>query len=131
MHRRQYGNKNQSLFCGKYVYLLQPFIFHCADGLFYDSSINACNWPESVKCGSSADVTLYQHNICNRLGSGLYSDPHRSNEFFWCIDNQRKKMACSYGLYFDSFTGICKNSNEARYQKVSLPDFLMMIFISE
>ena len=60
------------------VNFVQAYKFSCPEGLQYDTSIKACNWPEAVQCGSAA--SFYVKGICDSLNDGLYSDPHARNE---------------------------------------------------
>ena len=34
---------------------LNPVLMNCPDGLFWDTNLNVCNWPENVECEQSGE----------------------------------------------------------------------------
>ena len=89
--------------------------FTCPQGLHYDGKIGACNWPDAVECAvATRNPLFYATSVCAKQGHGLFSDPQHSEKFFWCLRGQPYHMACPYGLYFDSMSGVCNFYGRSR-----------------
>ena len=69
-------------------------MFTCADGLYYDPNIQACNWPDSVECGPGARTHT---RTASQFSSALTKA------------NTDKKVIC----YFSNWAGL--RSGEGRF----------------
>ena len=43
---------------------LNPVLMNCPDGLFWDSNLNVCNWPENVECEQSGESSSSESVEC-------------------------------------------------------------------
>nr|CAD7613865.1 unnamed protein product [Timema genevievae] len=84
----------------------------CPDGLMFDETIrkiNKCDQPFNVDCGDRIELQPPQgNNNCPRK-NGFFSHPDPSNchVFYNCIGGEYTEIACTSGLHFDEYQGIC------------------------
>ncbi|XP_049782395.1 protein obstructor-E-like [Schistocerca cancellata] len=84
----------------------------CPDGLVFDPlirKINKCDQPFNVDCGDRIELQPPKSNAnCpRRNGFFAHPDPSICNVFYNCIEGEYTEIACTPGLHFDEYQGIC------------------------
>ncbi|XP_065561191.1 LOW QUALITY PROTEIN: probable chitinase 10 [Artemia franciscana] len=80
------------------------FTMVCPAGLYFDPSINVCNWPEQVECTSVTKAAQEQF-VCEE--DGLFNDPSDCSNYYWCAGGRKYRMSCGANLHFDAALGVC------------------------
>merc|ERR1711953_461766 len=101
---------------------LTPVLMSCPAGLYFDSRINTCNWPENVDCddGTTTTTTTTKSTttstspdfdvVCHESEDGyavFVPHPYECSLYYECMDLTPVLMSCPPGLYFDSRIDIC------------------------
>nr|CAD7394104.1 unnamed protein product [Timema cristinae] len=98
----------------------------CPEGLFYDSQLTLCNWPELTDCPFSAAImeqtTLVPPVMVSTAGSvavicqsnGMFEDSHDCRGYYVCQDGQPQRYTCSLGQSFNPYSGLCHYGTSPR-----------------
>merc|ERR1712110_367384 len=111
---------------------LTPVLMSCPVGLYFDSRINVCNWPEYVDCNESTTSTTTASTtttetstnsttnrikrsadfdvVCHESEDGyavFVPHPFDCSLYYECVDLTPVLMSCPAGLYFDSRVNTC------------------------
>ena len=88
-------------YCEKY-YICTPYgpeLQSCPSGLWWDSTINGCNWPEMVECiGKSPNfsfpilVLSYKYNKCSYYHDIALFYPNKSNSNIFLISGLSRSL---------------------------------------
>merc|ERR1712110_1007929 len=112
-----------------------PVLMSCPAGLYFDSRINVCNWPEYVDCDESTTSTTTTTTtsptttetstnstknrikrsadfdvVCHESEDGyavFVPHPFDCSLYYECVDLTPVLMSCPAGLYFDSRIDTC------------------------
>nr|CAD7438782.1 unnamed protein product [Timema bartmani] len=98
----------------------------CPEGLFYDSQLTLCNWPELTDCPLQAAImeqtTLVPPVMVSTAGSvavlcqsnGMFEDSYDCRGYYVCQDGQPQRYTCSLGQSFNPSTGLCHYGTSPR-----------------
>ncbi|CAG2057686.1 unnamed protein product, partial [Timema podura] len=104
----------------------------CPEGLFYDSQLTLCNWPELTdlsfpSCHHGAnhtgfDVCVVPPVMVSTAGSvavicqsnGMFEDSYDCRGYYVCQDGQPQRYTCSLGQSFNPSTGLCHYGTSPR-----------------
>ncbi|GAB1598637.1 acidic mammalian chitinase-like isoform X1, partial [Argonauta hians] len=88
--------------CNEYIYCMsrQTFIYHCPNGLYFDSRIGSCFFKEQVPCTDNVNVPL--QNFCNGKIGGFYPHPTDCHKYIVCSRGLTSQMSCLNGQVFEN-----------------------------
>ena len=92
---------------------LKPVIMMCPSELYFDSSLNVCNWPDNVVCGSPDEAVEEESDfdvVCHESDDGFpvfVPHPTACSLFYQCVELTPVLMECPDDLYFDTNLNVC------------------------
>ncbi|XP_053406596.1 probable chitinase 10 [Mercenaria mercenaria] len=91
--------------CGSYM----TYVKSCSAGLYWNPSINNCDWAANVDCGARPVPPAYISlgNECADLDDGLYPDQRNCHGFFRCENGGKHPGSCGKFLRFNPSIGVC------------------------
>ncbi|KXJ17760.1 Chondroitin proteoglycan-2 [Exaiptasia diaphana] len=76
--------------------------FHCQAGLYWNSTILACDWMRNGKC--KHHIVLFS---CQDKPNGYYPDPESCQSFYQCYEHHAYWESCPGELYWNQNTNKC------------------------
>merc|ERR1711988_1231117 len=94
-------------------------LMSCPTGLFFDTVLNICNWPEYVDCQEHEETTTTTTTttttkdfdaVCHESQDGyavFVPHPYDCSLYYECVGLTPVLMSCPSGLFFDSRIDTC------------------------
>ncbi|CAD1468984.1 unnamed protein product, partial [Heterotrigona itama] len=112
-HQYGYFKLGDQQNCGKFITCVEgrAHIFHCPEGLAFNSESYRCDWPDQVPdCDAETFLGFQCPNYLDhglQYGFSFYPSPHDCQRYYVCINGRPRLQICSAGKLFNKQKNIC------------------------
>ncbi|KAK1123548.1 hypothetical protein K0M31_008253 [Melipona bicolor] len=112
-HQYGYFKLGDEQNCGKFITCVEgrAHIFHCPEGLAYNSEFYRCDWPDQVPdCDTEAFLGFQCPDYLDHGHQDEFTfhpSPYDCQRYYICINGRPRLQICSAGKLFNKLKNIC------------------------